>query len=95
VATTLGVVHVWHWPTGLIVDAIWLLFAKVFKISSAAALVALTVLPIALALWGTDYWLSAIFITVLSLYRHRSNIKNLVQGKESAIGDRVDASNSL
>lgn len=91
VATTLGVVHAWHWPTGLIIDAIWLIFAKVFRISSAAALVALTALPLILAAWQTDYWLAACVISALSLFRHKSNIQKLMSGEESAIGDRVKA----
>lgn len=91
VATTLGVVHAWHWPTGLIIDAIWLTFAKVFRISSAAALIALAALPFILAAWQTDYWLSACIISALSLYRHKSNIQKLISGEESAIGDRVEA----
>jgi glycerol-3-phosphate acyltransferase PlsY len=91
VATTLGVVHAWHWPTGLIIDAVWLTFAKVFRISSAAALVALVALPLVLAVWPTDYWFSASIISALSLYRHKSNIQKLLKGEESAIGDRVTA----
>jgi len=91
VATTLGVVHAWHWPTGLMIDLIWLIFAKVFRISSAAALVALVSLPFILAAWQTDYWLAALIISVLSLYRHKENIQKLISGEESAIGDRVNA----
>jgi glycerol-3-phosphate acyltransferase PlsY len=91
VATTLGVVHAWHWPTGLMIDLIWLIFAKVFRISSVAALVALVSLPFILAAWQTDYWLAALIISVLSLYRHKENIQKLISGEESAIGDRVNA----
>lgn len=91
VATTLGVVHIWHWPTALLIDAIWLIFAKVFRISSAAALVALVAMPLILAAWQTDFWLAASIISVLGLYRHKANIQKLLSGQESAIGDRVNA----
>jgi len=94
VATTLGVIHAWHWPTALIIDAIWLVFAKVFKISSAAAIIAMICLPIILYLFSTHYWVPAVIISILSLYRHRSNIQKLISGQESHIGDQVKADDS-
>ena len=91
VATTLGVVHAWHIPTALIIDAIWLIFAKVFKVSSAAAIIAMICLPLILYAFSTHYWICGTIIALLSLYRHRTNIQKLLAGKESQIGERVNS----
>ena len=35
---------------------------------------------------------ATVVIAVLVLYRHKSNIQNLLQGKEGKIGDKADKS---
>lgn len=87
VATALGLLLGLHWPVGLLTISTWLLVAYVFKISSLAALLAILVTP--LYIW----WLkpeaplltAMLFITVLLFWRHRSNIKNLLEGTEGRI----------
>ena len=46
VATALGVLLGLHWPVGLLTIATWLVIAKVFKISSLAALLSILVTPL-------------------------------------------------
>jgi glycerol-3-phosphate acyltransferase PlsY len=77
-----------YWPIGACVAAIWLFVAKILKISSASALVSMGLAPIIVwwfrpqpALVGMQ-----VIITLLLFVRHRSNIRNLLQGSEGKIG---------
>ena len=88
VATALGVLLALSWPVALICAAVWLLMAFGLKISSLAALVATVVSPLAAVfLVEPPSWQAAIsVIAMLVLLRHRSNIRNLLSGRESKIG---------
>ena len=94
VATALGVLLALSPVTALVCAAIWLVMAFGFKVSSLAALVATVAAPL-VAFWLMPYpsWAWAtVVIAVLVLYRHKSNIQNLLQGKEGKIGDKADKS---
>lgn len=94
VATALGVLLALSPATALVCAAIWLVMAFGFKVSSLAALVATVAAPL-VAFWLMPYssWAWAtVIIAVLVLYRHKSNIQNLLQGKEGKIGDKADKS---
>lgn len=94
VATALGVLLALSPATALVCAAIWLVMAFGFKVSSLAALVATVAAPL-VAFWLMPYpsWAWAtVVIAVLVLYRHKSNIQNLLQGKEGKIGDKADKS---
>ena len=92
VATALGVLLALSPATALVCAAIWLVMAFGFKVSSLAALAATVAAP-PVAFWLMPYpsWAWAtVVIAVLVLYRHKSNIQNLLQGKEGKIGDKAD-----
>ena len=94
VATALGVLLALSPATALVCAAIWLVMAFGFKVSSLAALAATVAAPL-VAFWLMPYpsWAWAtVVIAVLVLYRHKSNIQNLIQGKESKIGDKAGKS---
>ena len=88
VATALGVLLALSWPVALICAAVWLIMAFGLKISSLAALTATVISPLAaMYLVQQPSWQAAIaVIAALVLLRHRSNIQNLLSGKESKIG---------
>ena len=94
VATALGVLLALSPATALLCALVWLVMAFGFKVSSLAALVATVCAPIFAffmmphASWA---WVT-VFIAALVLYRHKSNIQNLLQGKESKIGDKAGKS---
>ena len=92
VATALGVLLALSPATALVCAAIWLVMAFGFKVSSLAALVATVAAPlVAFWLMPSPSWAWAtVVIAVLVLYRHKSNIQNLLQGKEGKIGDKAD-----
>jgi acyl phosphate:glycerol-3-phosphate acyltransferase len=84
VATAIAATVAFNWIVGAILIAIWLLFAKVFRISSLAAIISFATLPITVW-WFEHSWEStAIFgvISVILIWRHRGNIQRLLQGTE-------------
>lgn len=91
VATALGVLLALNIWLGLAALATWLVIALVFRLSSLAALMAAVGAPIyamVLALPGVWVLASAI-MSMLLIWRHKSNIQNLMTGKESRIGKKA------
>ncbi|MBK6336435.1 MAG: glycerol-3-phosphate 1-O-acyltransferase PlsY [Betaproteobacteria bacterium] len=88
VATGAGIVTALHWPLGLGLAALWLVMAFGFKISSLAALTAAVLMPIG-AFWvfgnSPTAW-AMVPIAVLLIWRHKANIRQLLEGKERPIG---------
>ena len=86
-ATALGVIYGMDWRVGLMTKAIWMVMALLFRYSSLAALVAILLAPLGfLWLWPQPAVIAAMVImTVLLYWRHRSNISNLLNGKEGKI----------
>ncbi len=85
VATAIGFILAFNWMLGLVVITIWLIVAKVFKLSSLAALIAFTCLPfIYYALQG-DITISTLLfiITLIMTYRHKENIQRIINGEEA------------
>jgi glycerol-3-phosphate acyltransferase PlsY len=84
VATAIAATVAFNWMVGAILIAIWLLFARVFKISSLAAIISFCALP-ALVYWQLpDLKVAAIFaaISIILIWRHRANIQRLLSGHE-------------
>ncbi len=84
-ATSVGVLMGFNWVLGFAVMGSWTLIYKVGKISSLAALIASILAPI--YAW---YWLNilpltiaALVMTVVLLWRHRTNIQRLIEGTET------------
>jgi len=87
VATGLGVLLAAAWPVGLACCAVWLVAAKLLKMSSAAALTAFAAAPLfALVLSSADHALMALLIAILVFWRHEANIRRLLAGTEPRIG---------
>ncbi len=87
VATALGVQFGWGWAIGAAVGATWLFMAKVANISSLAALISMALAPLYIwLLWPAPELIGMqILITLLLIWRHRSNIRNLISGAEGTI----------
>ena len=88
VATAAGIVFALHWPLGLALGALWLVMAFGFKISSLAALTTAALLPPgAFYVFGNSQlaW-ATVAIAVLLFWRHRTNIRQLLAGRETTIG---------
>ena len=87
VATTLGVLLGLQWQLALIWGVVWLVMAKLFGYSSLAALTATGLLPVSSFLLKQPniVTVTCAVIAVFVFWRHRSNIKKLLTGKESKI----------
>ena len=87
VATYLGGLIAINLLVGLIFSLIWLLVAKVLKISSLAALIATALSPFYFYLITGDLKSTTIIslISLLIFYTHRDNIKRLINNDEDVI----------
>jgi acyl phosphate:glycerol-3-phosphate acyltransferase len=87
VATALGILLALAWPVGLIVCAVWLAAALLFRYSSLAALLAAAAAPVAAwVLDGRQIAAMALFLALLVWLRHHANIRRLLAGQEPRIG---------
>lgn len=86
VATFIGVLLGCSWILGLAFVAIWLLFAKVFKISSLSALIAsVMIIPLTWFLMPIEYVTATGIMVIVIFWRHRTNIENLIKGEEGKL----------
>ena len=90
VATAAGILFGINPILGLATLATWLIIAFFFRYSSLAALAAAVFAPMyCFFLFGSSYLLIAVIVMgVLLIWRHKSNIVNLMNGKESKIGKK-------
>lgn len=90
VATALGVILGLSWQVALAALLTWLIVAKVFKISSLSALIAAVLTPFYCWLLTPqlEYMAMLSVMSLLLIWRHRSNIRNLVSGAEGRIGKK-------
>jgi len=88
VATAAGIVFALHWPLGLALTVVWLTMAFGFKISSLAALVTAALMPLGMfyAFGPAPVAWAALVIALLLFWRHRTNIRQLLSGRERSIG---------
>ena len=87
VATLLGVLLVFHWLLGAAFIMTWLLVALLSRYSSLAAITAALLAPVYCWLVLPSPYLVAGtgLMSAILIWRHRSNIKNLLTGKENKI----------
>ncbi len=85
VATAMAATVAFSWIAGVFLIATWLLFAKVFKISSLAAIVSFSALPLVIFWLTRDPRIASVFVVMsaLLIWRHKSNIQRLIRGTES------------
>jgi glycerol-3-phosphate acyltransferase PlsY len=92
VATGFGVLLIYSPAASGIMLIIWMTVALIFKYSALAALIAVTALPVILAMLKASAVKIAVGVVLAALiiYKHKSNIKNLMSGVEDKIGDKDD-----
>ncbi len=90
VATGFGVLLIYSPVAAGIALLIWILVAFAFRYSSLAAISAVTAVPLLLALFQASFVkiIITLILAVLIVYKHISNITNLLNGKETKIGSR-------
>jgi len=90
VATACGILFGINWILGLATLATWIIVAKFMRYSSLAALAAAVFGPIYFVfLFGFHpMGIALLIVCALLIWRHRSNIRNLMNGTESRIGSK-------
>ena len=87
VATGFGVILSLNLNIGIFALLVWVLIAKVFKISSMSALIAYFLIPVLMFYYETEiiYFLSSFLISLVCFVQHRENIKRLINRSEPKI----------
>ena len=87
VATLIGVLLAFHWLLGAAFVITWLLVALLFRYSSLAAMTAGLLAPACcwLIIPSPFYLAGTGLMSAILIWRHRSNIKKLLAGKENKI----------
>ncbi|WP_414437839.1 glycerol-3-phosphate 1-O-acyltransferase PlsY [Candidatus Bealeia paramacronuclearis] len=94
VATAFGATLGLSWPLALMMLVTWITIAAITRYSSLAALVATVTSPFfafVLTNLMTTYY--ALGLAVLLVFTHKNNIRRLVLGQESKIGDTTPLQN--
>ena len=88
VATLVGVLLGAYWLAGIAFIATWLVVAAAFRYSSLASMTAAAMTPLyTWLLQGRGEFVAGFtLMAAVLLWRHRPNIRNLLEGKESKIG---------
>jgi glycerol-3-phosphate acyltransferase PlsY len=90
VATALGVYIGLYWQAGLVFVIVWVIVASISRISSLSALTATLFIPAYFYYAIDSTWLMATtaIMAILIFWRHRSNIRNILNGSEKRLGHR-------
>ncbi|KXV60525.1 glycerol-3-phosphate acyltransferase [Gluconobacter japonicus] len=97
VATGLGTIWVLSWPVGVACCVVWLVVARLSRISSAGALSAFLVAPILMVVIkgqgvNTPIPVATALIALLIWIRHYSNIVRLLSGNEPRVNAKTKSS---
>ncbi|HTE14971.1 MAG TPA: glycerol-3-phosphate 1-O-acyltransferase PlsY [Burkholderiales bacterium] len=91
VATALGALFGFSVYLGLGAISTWLIIAIFFRMSSFASIIAALFAPFATWMlfgFAHPFFASISVVAVLLIYRHRQNIKNILAGAESKLGQK-------
>jgi len=90
VATALGAVLGFDFALGLICLLTWLITALLFRYSALSAIVSFTFLPVYTWLSYENLVITSIylFLAIIVIYKHKTNIKNLLNNEETKIGSK-------
>ncbi len=88
VATYYGVILGFNWLVGVIALLTWLVVAKLLKISSLSALISIFISPFMLWIFtqSIELTVASSLMSILVFWRHKKNIRLLLQGSEAKIG---------
>lgn len=91
VATSIGVLLAFSAHAALLTITIWILAAKRTRYSSLSALIAFGLLPLSIYMldYSKEKMIIGTVITALVFIMHKANIKRLIEGTESKIGQKV------
>ncbi len=90
VATLIGILFATHWLLGLAYVVTWILTALLFRYSSLSALIAALLTPLYtwFILHNINFLICYMLMSATLIWRHQSNIRNLLAGTEDKIGHK-------
>lgn len=93
IATSIGVVLTVNYLPALICIIIGLIIVIKTKYVSLGSVIAMMLLPVVGTLisrtFDRNFLIFTIIVSLLAIYRHKSNIKRLLEGNESKLGQRI------
>lgn len=92
VATALGVLFGIHAYIALGAAGTWIIMVVFFRISSLASITAAAFAPFATWMFygfAHPFFVSVVIVAVLLIYRHHANIKKILDGTESKLGQKA------
>lgn len=94
VATAVGVILALSWMTGLALIVTWLMISFLLRISSLAAICSAIAAPVYIWFLTMEpaYVATVGVMSLILIWRHRSNIRNLLRGEEPRIGKKKSSS---
>lgn len=92
IATYIGVLMA-LFPLGVLIFAIvWLSVAFIFRYSSLAAICATLIVPMGIYMFGSaEIALFFAILSIVAIIKHNENVKRLLSGSESKIGQKKNA----
>lgn len=88
VSTTFGVLSAINFNFFIVMISIWLLVLLLFRYISLASIIAVMVMPFCVWYLNSQYCFLLMLLSLLVLFRHRSNIKRLWFNQEKKIWNR-------
>lgn len=93
VATTIGLLLVFSWPTLLVTLALWVVTVLLTRYVAVGSMVALLLVPLVLYVFqapSVNWELVGLFgaLGLMTVWQHRSNIQRILQGEESRVFKR-------
>ncbi len=92
VAATFGVIAAFNLPVAILGGAIWLVLTLLTKYASLASISSLTTMLIFMILFKQprEYVILSIILLLLTVIRHRENLRRLRLGEERKISDKIE-----
>lgn len=92
VLTSITVVMMMDWRLGLIIISVFAIIVALTRYVSLGSIIGAVMFPLLSLVFNksTEFVLFALFIGVLVVIRHRSNIDRIIKGSESKLGTKVN-----
>lgn len=97
IATSAAVILMLDWKVGLIIVAFALLIMLISRYVSLASVAASVAYPLVLAAfmlgqgsWNWVYFTASVLLGLIAILRHKANIKRLLNGTESKLGQKKE-----
>lgn len=88
IATSLGVILLINVKIGLICLVFALIIMALTRIVSLGSILAAILFPVLTLILDTKYFIFSLIIALLVIFKHRANIKRIMEGQENRLGTK-------